>query len=103
MKKGIYNLLKGKFLINDDAMKNWRFILFCTTLAIIMIAASHSAERKVHHIAKLQKQVRQLRSEFVDGRKNLMQLKMESTVTKRLEGTGITTSEEPPQKIIIEQ
>ena len=53
MKKGFYNILKANFLINEDAFKNWRFIVFCTVLAIIMIASSHSAERKVHQIARL--------------------------------------------------
>lgn len=97
----MYDILRGKFLVNKDAMKNWRFILFCTSLAIIMIAFSHSSERKVHQLGRMSKEVRRLRSEFVDSRKRLMQLKMESTVSKRLEGTGIGPSTEPPKKIII--
>ena len=28
MKKNFYNIIKGKFLVNDDALKNWRFIFF---------------------------------------------------------------------------
>ena len=68
MSNKMYDILKGTFLINDDAIKNWQFILFCTVLAIVMIASSHSAERKVHTIAKLNNEVRELRREFVDGR-----------------------------------
>jgi len=101
MKRGVYDFLKGKFLINDDSLKNWSFILFCTALAIVMIACSHSAERKVHQIAKLNKEVRELRSEHVDLEKSLMQLKMESTILKKIEGTGLGTSETPPQKIVV--
>ena len=103
MKESIYDLLKGKFLVSNDALKNWRFILFCTMLAIIMIASSHSAERKVHQIARLNDGVRELRSEFVDRRSNLMRLKMESTITRRMEGRGIKPSETPPIKIKIKQ
>jgi len=101
MKEGFYNVLKGKFLISDDAMKNWRFILFCTLLAIIMIACSHSAERKVHLIAKMNNEVRELRSESIEAQKNLMQLKMKSAIEKRMQGTGIGPSSTPPQKIRI--
>ena len=101
MKQGIYALLKGRFLISDDAMKNWRFILFCTLLAIIMIAFSHNAEKKVHQIARTSKEVKELRSEFVDTRKRLMQLKMESTIINRVSALGIKTSETPPQKLVI--
>ncbi|RKS45032.1 hypothetical protein BC962_2706 [Gillisia mitskevichiae] len=97
----MYNILKADFLINNDAVKNWRFIVFCTSLAIIMIACSHSAERKVHNIAKLNTEVRELRSEFVDMRSALMKLKMESTITNKMAARGVKPSETPPFKIKI--
>jgi len=101
MKKEMYNILKANFLISNDAVKNWRFIVFCTLLAIIMIASSHSAERKVHNIAKLNTEVRELRSEFVDKRSALMKLKMESTITNKMAARGVKPSETPPYKIKI--
>lgn len=103
MKEGLYDILKGKFLVSNDAFNNWRFILFCTLLAIIMIGSSHSAERKVHEIARLNDHVRELRSEFVDMRSNLMRLKMESTISRRMAGRGIKPSEVPPTKIVIKE
>lgn len=103
MKETLYDILKGKFLVSNDAFNNWRFILFCTLLAIIMIGSSHSAERKVHEIAKLNDEVRELRSEFVDRRSSLMRIKMESTISRRMAGRGIKPSEVPPTKIIIKQ
>ncbi len=99
MKKGFYNLLKANFLISNDAVKNWRFIVFCTILAIIMIASSHSAERKVHQIARLNQEVLALRSEFLEGRSDLMKIKMESTITEQMKTKGIGPSEMPPNKI----
>jgi len=101
MKKEMYNILKANFLINGDAVKNWRFIVFCTFLAIIMIACSHSAERKVHNIAKLNNEVLELRSEFLDKRSALMKLKMESTITSKMAARGVKPSETPPYKIKI--
>ncbi|MCM4155843.1 FtsL-like putative cell division protein [Gramella sp. AN32] len=99
MKKGFYNILKANFLVNNDAVKNWRFIVFCTVLAIVMIASSHSAERKVHQIAKLNNEVRELRSEFVERRSDLMKIKMESSITRQMASKGIAPSETPPNKI----
>ncbi|MCM8567871.1 FtsL-like putative cell division protein [Gramella jeungdoensis] len=99
MKKGFYNILKANFLISEDAYKNWRFIVFCTVLAIIMIASSHSAEKKVHQIARLNNEVRELRSEFVERRSDLMKIKMESTITEKMVEKGIGPSETPPNKI----
>lgn len=99
MSSKLYDILKGRFLISDDALKNWRFIFFIAFLAIIMIASSHSADRKVHEIARLNNEVKELRSEFVDLRSKLMMLKMESNVIKKMEAKGLVTSSKPPQKI----
>jgi len=96
-----YDILKGKFLVSGEAVKNWRFIVFCMVLAIIMIASSHSSESKVHDIAGLKVEVQELRSEFVDARERLMRMKMESTVSRKLKNTGIGPSDVPPKKIKI--
>ncbi len=99
MKKSIYSVLRGTFLISDDSFKNWRLILFLSVLAVIMIASSHSADRKVYEIANLKEEVKELRSAFVDGRQKLMQLKMESSVIRKLTDKGLSPSEVPPKKI----
>ena len=85
MKGGVYSLLKAKFLIEDDALKNWKFILFLILLAMIMIANSHRYEQKTYRITELTNEVKELRSEFVDRRSQLMELKMESTISKEME------------------
>lgn len=99
MKKSIYSILRGKFLISDDSFKNWRIIIFVSALAVVMIASSHSADEKVHEIAKLTNEVKELRSAFVDGRSKLMRLKMESTIIDKVAEKGIEISEIPPKKI----
>jgi len=99
VKKSIYSVLKGTFLVSDDSFKNWRFILFLSALAVVMIESSHRADRKVHEIARLNEEVKELRSELIDGRKRLMHLKMESSVRKKLSEKGILPSDVPPKKI----
>jgi len=99
MKKGIYSILKGTFLVSDDAFKNWRMILFISVLAIIMIASSHSADKKVHDIARLNNEVKELRSEMIDARGKLMNLKKETGVELKMKEKGLAISEIPPTKI----
>ena len=103
MKQGIYSVLKARFLVNEDATKNWRFILFLILLAIIMIANTHRYEQKVFRIAELNNEVKELRSRFVDRRSQLMKLRMESTVSKKMETRQIYPSQVPPQKITVKQ
>ncbi|MFV0571331.1 MAG: FtsL-like putative cell division protein [Xanthomarina gelatinilytica] len=99
MRKSVSHILKGTFLVNDDAFKNWRMILFISSLAFVMIASSHSADKKVHKIARLSNEAKELRSAFVDGRKKLMELKKESVVELRMKEKGLSISEIPPTKI----
>jgi len=95
----VSHILKGTFLVNDDAFKNWRMILFISSLAFVMIASSHSADKKVHKIARLNNEAKELRSAFVDGRKKLMELKKESVVELKMKEKGLSISEIPPTKI----
>ena len=99
MKKSIYSILKGTFLVSDDSFKNWRFIIFISVLAIIMIASSHSADKKVYEIARLKNEVKEMKSEFTDGRSKLMRLKMESAVIDRMKEKGLSPSLVPAKKI----
>jgi len=99
MKSKIFNILKMRFLLNEDATKNWQFILFLLVLAIIMIANTHSYEKKVFRIAELTNEVKELRSEFVDRRSELMKIKMESSVSEKMMDKGIFPSSVPPKKI----
>ena len=101
MRKGFLDILKGKFLVSGDAPKNWLFIIYASTLATVMIASSHSADRKVHQIAELNEEVRELRSEFVDMRSDVQRLKLESTVMDFVEPKGLEPSETPPNKIMV--
>ncbi|PLB19022.1 FtsL-like putative cell division protein [Mariniflexile rhizosphaerae] len=99
MKTNIYKILKGTFLVSDDSFKNWRFIIFISALAIVMIASSHSADKKVYEIARLKNEVSEMRSAFIDGRSRLMKLKMESHVMEVMLQKGIEPSVIPPKKI----
>jgi len=99
VKQTLYNVLKGKFLVDEDAKKNWGFIIFLTCLALLMITSSHQIDRKVQSIATLNKEKRQLYSQFVATRSDLMKLKMESSISKRLADNGLFVSQTPPQKI----
>ena len=99
MKKGVYGLLKARFLINEDATKNWRFIVFLILLAIVMIANTNTYEQKIFKITELTHEVKELRSEFVDRRSELMKLRMESTVSDKMIQKNIFPSSVPPVKI----
>lgn len=103
MKDNIYSILKAKFLISDDAFKTWKFIVFLLMLSMIMIWNSHQFDKKTFLISDLTIEVKSLRAQFVDTRSALMQMQMESNITKEMEQQGIFPADVPPQKIIIQK
>lgn len=96
-------ILTGRFLTSNRWAKNWPFVLYISFLALIMIASSHSAERKVHEIARLQSKVKELNSQHVDIKSRLMQESLESKVVKRARKAGLVKGEKPPRIIEIKE
>ena len=102
MRKGIYDILRGAFLTSDRSADSWRFIGYCTLLAIIMIASSHKADQKVFEIADLKEEVKEAKSRFVETRKRLMRVKMETRIINKMKDKGLQVSPDAPTKIIVE-
>ncbi len=97
----INKIILGNFLIEEGSLKNWKLVTFLFIMAIIMIFSSHSIDKKIILIGDLKNDVSVLESEFVDNRKSVMKLKMESNVTSVLKDRGIKSFNNPPQKIIV--
>src|SRR5699024_1924637 len=103
MREGFYNIIRGKFLVSDEAPKNWRFIIFLSFLALIMIGSAHSVDKKVRRISILNAEVKELKSEFVDVRIQFMQSKLESRIISTMEKRGFVPSSTPPPRSRIVQ
>lgn len=95
--------LNIEFLVKDDALKNWRMLLFLSLLALIVIASGHSADKKIYEIARLNAEIKEVKSEFVETRAALMRLKMETRVTHKLADRGVGPATAPPIKLIPKQ
>ena len=93
IKEEFVKLFKADFLIGAHAMRNWAVILFVLLIGIIMIYSGHLIDQKIYAIAKLEGEVKELRSEFVDV------VKLESTILSSLKDTGLKQSPTPPNKI----
>ena len=101
----IYNIIKAKYLVEGHSIYNWLFIIYVVFWALILIANNHIYEQKTINLRDLTEEVKELRSEFVDRRSELMQLKMESTISKKMETRGVFPSTVPPKriKVVVEE
>ena len=97
--KNILSLLNVDFLLKEDSMKNWRMLFFISALAMISIASGHSADKKIYHIANLNNELKRLKSKFVENKSQLMFLKLETRVAKKLFEIGVGPSKENPVRL----
>ena len=101
MSVSLSDILGGKFLVDKNAPKNWRVIIYLSVLALIMIGSSHSADQKVHKIAALQENVKELRSAHINSRLQLRKLRSETVIAKKMAKVGVYPSDIAPEKLII--
>lgn len=101
MSNNLKKILLGTFLVEEGSYKNWRFITFLFLLCFVMIFSSHSIDEKIILISDLKNEVSVLHSEFIDSRKKVMKLKMETNVAAIMSDRKIKSSTNPPKKIII--
>lgn len=98
----ILSFLNMEFLLKEGGLSNWRFIIVLSFMAMIMIESGHRADSKIFKIAQLSEELKALKSQFVEGRSELMRLKMETKVASVLAEKGVKPSEVPPVKIVVE-
>ena len=94
--KNVLSFLNIDFLLKEDSMKNWRMLFFISILAMISIASGHSADKKIYQIANLNNDLKRVKSKFVENKSQLMFLKLETRVSKRLIEIGVGPSKEQP-------
>ncbi len=93
--KKVWNVLGGSFLVRENFVKQFPFMMTITILLMILITNTHIAESRTREIASANKQLRDLRAKYVELRANVMEASLQSTLVKKLEGTGIKESLDP--------
>ncbi len=99
--KNFLSFINIDFLAGKDSRKNWRMLMFISSLIMMTIYSSHSADQKVFKISELSKEVNNLNNVSVSTKIDLMNVKMESKVTSKLNSQDLYPSNNPPVKIII--
>lgn len=96
----IKDILRGKFLVEEGSFNNWRFVFFLAVLAFLSISSSHWADKKIVTLRHLQSKVSNLKSEYSDIHRELMQSQMESEVAVKVLKDSIKKSTVQPYKLI---
>ena len=81
--------------LNLDVYKIFYLLFFL----IIYISNQHSVEKQIREINKLEKEVEELRTDYVTLNNNYMFSRKESEILKRVKKIGLVNSKVPPERI----
>lgn len=79
------------------------FIFFLMGLSLVYIANSYVAERTIRDIDKTSKDIKELRSEYISIKSDLMFKSRQSQVAKEVLPLGIKHLTVPPKKIVLKK
>lgn len=99
--KSLTALFSGTFLSNDKTIKHLPFLLFLGALALFYIANGYWADDKIRQMNKISSQLKELRSEFITTKSDLMFISKQSEVAKSVEKIGLKEPVTPPKKIVV--
>jgi len=99
--KSLSAVFGGTFLSNDNVLKHIPFVLFLSGLGIFYIANGYWADDKIRMQSKLISGNKELRSEYISSKSELMFISKQSEVAKAVESMGLREPVVPPMKIIV--
>ncbi len=100
--QSLNTLFSGTFLEHKKALNHIPFLLFLSFLAILYIATGYWAEDKIRQVNKLSSVMKELRSEFISTKSDLMFISRQSEVAKSALQLGLFEPIHPPLKITVD-
>lgn len=96
-------LLSGTMVTEKIILNNLGYVLLVTLLIAIYIGNRFHAEKITREASKLEREVRDLRSESLSTSADLMSISKESEVYRQVKARGINLEElkTPPYKILV--
>lgn len=100
--KALSGVFSGTFLANEKNFKHVPFILFMAVLATAYIAYGYYADDTIRDVNKITNNLKELKSEFIYTKSELMFASKQSEVAKATEPLGLKEPITPPLKIKVD-
>ncbi len=99
--RGAHMVLDGAFFTRQDTRQWLQVIFFLAFLGLLYISNSYVAEKKIREITKTNRNIKELKFDYVQMRAKLVEQSRPSVLAERLEDYGIKPIVEPPNKIFL--
>jgi cell division protein FtsL len=100
--KGLSAVFSGTFLTNEKTLKHLPYVIFLGCVAIFYIANGYYADNKIREVNKLNKDIKESRTEYISTKSDLMFASKQSEVAKSALQLGLKEPLVPPTKILVD-
>jgi len=100
--RSFVSVFSGSFLSKENVIRQLPFILFLTLIALVYIANGYYAEKTVRSISRINSELKELKTEYIFVKSELMQLSNQSEIAKAVKPLGLEESTSPPKKIVVQ-
>lgn len=101
----VLDVINGNFLTNESTVKQIPFLLFLVLVALIYISNTYYAEKILRKTNSVNNEIKELRSEYITTKSDLMFFSKQSEVARAADAMkiGIKESVVAPKKIVVEK
>ncbi|MBI4931266.1 MAG: hypothetical protein HY841_10925 [Bacteroidetes bacterium] len=100
--RSFLNIFSGNFLSKDNVIHQLPFIIFLTLIGVGYIANGYYAEKSVREISQINAELKELKSEYITTKSELMFMSNQSEVAHASAPLGLKESTVPPKKIVVQ-
>lgn len=97
----IKNIMSGNFLSKESVVHYLPYIFFMTFLGICYIANGYQAEKIIRKIYNTTSELKEMRSEYITTKSELMYLSKQSQVANATAELGLKELTSPPKKLVV--
>lgn len=97
----VSSLRADNILTHEKAIEFLPYLFFVSILAMLFIANSYYAEKTIREIDHVSNELKELRSEYITTKSDLMVISKQSQVAKMAIPLGIKESVVPPKKLVV--
>lgn len=95
------DIMKGNFLNRDEVKVHYKFFILIFALMMVMIYSNHLVNKKIEIVNQLKEQAEEYKSRNAYAQSRLIKVRMESELSKEMEGDSLMSLENHPHKLLI--
>ena len=95
----MWNVLGGSFLIKENFIRQFPFVVTITLMLMVLITNTYIAESRTREIADTTRRLNDLHVEYIQLKSEIMQASKQSVLSRNLSGMGIKALMEPIKRI----